>query len=264
MLVSIIIPTFNRLELLKRAIASIEAQTYTNYELIIVDDASSDGTLEYLMTLDHTTLVLSENRGVSHARNRGVGMANGSSIAFLDSDDCWDEEKLAQQVAFHQSNPEVKCSFGKERWFRFNQEVKRPKKYEASKVVSFQDLLEFTFIGPSSIMIDTKLYNKLNGFDEDLAVCEDFDLWLRLSTYTDIHLAPNVCINKHAGDFDQLSASVLSLEPYRVEALLKHQDNAQVKKMIKKKIGIIQKGAQKHQNQELLNFCECQTKKLEL
>jgi len=263
MLVTIIIPTFNRLELLKRAIASIEAQTYTNYELIIVDDASNDGTLEYLMTLDHLTLVLSENRGVSHARNRGVGMANGSCIAFLDSDDCWHEEKLAHQVAFHQENPEIKCSFGEEKWFRFDKEVKRPKKYEAPQVVNFQDLLEFTFIGPSSIMIDIKLYNILNGFDEDLAVCEDFDLWLRLSTHTDMYLAPNVCINKHAGDFEQLSASVLSLEPYRVEALLKHQDNVQAKEMIKKKIEIIQKGAHKHQNQELLDFCELQTKKLQ-
>ena len=263
MLVSIIIPTFNRLELLKRAIVSIEAQTYTNYELIIVDDASNDGTLEYLMTLDHLILILSENRGVSHARNRGVAMANGSSVAFLDSDDSWHKEKLAQQVAFHQLDPEVKCSFGEEKWFRFDKEVKRPKKYESPHVVNFKDLLEFTFIGPSSVMIDTNFYKELKGFDEDLAVCEDFDLWLRLSTHTSMHLAPNVCINKHAGDFEQLSSSVLSLEPYRVEALLKHQDNAQAKEMIKKKIEIIQKGAQKHQNQELLDFCELQTKKLQ-
>lgn len=262
MLVSIIIPTFNRLELLKRAIASIEAQTYTNYELIIVDDASSDGTLDYLMMLDHITLSLSDNRGVSYARNRGVGMANGEYVAFLDSDDTWHEDKLSQQVAFHQSNPEIKCSFGEEKWFRFDKEVKRPKKYEAPNLVTFKELLEFTFIGPSSVMIDTTFYKELEGFDEELAVCEDFDLWLRITAHTGMHLAPKVCINKYAGDFEQLSTSVLSLEPYRITALLKHQEHSFVREIIEKKLAIIKKGAVKHQNKELLNFCKLHTKKL--
>lgn len=262
MLISIIIPTYNRLELLKRAIASIEDQTYTNYELIIVDDASTDATKDYLLECEHEVLTLSSNQGVSYARNRGVSLAKGEYIAFLDSDDVWHENKLWEQVAFHQQNSEVKCSFGTERWFRHDQEVKRPKKYEAPSVVNFEDLLEFTFIGPSSIMIDTQLFHDLKGFDESLAVCEDFDLWLRLSVHTPMHLASDVVINKHAGDFEQLSASVLSLEPYRVEALLKHREDSRAKEMIEKKLAIIKKGAEKHQNKELLDFCEFQAKKL--
>ena len=262
MLVSIIIPTYNRFELLKRAIASVEAQSYTNYELIIIDDASTDETRDYLFTLEHTSLILPSNQGVSHARNRGVGMANGEYIAFLDSDDTWAEDKLAQQVAFHQEHPEVQFSFGTEKWFRFESEVKRPKKYEAPSMVNFENLLEYTFIGPSSVMIQTALLNEAGGFDESLAVCEDFDLWLRISKQTPLHLASSVVINKHAGDFEQLSSSVLSLEPYRVESLLKHKDDDLVVDVILRKLGIIEKGALKHDNRELLEFCELQRNKL--
>ena len=262
MFVSIVIPTYNRLELLKRAIASIEAQTYTNYELIIVDDASDDGTREYLLELEHDAIVLSENQGVSHARNRGAGLAQGECIAFLDSDDCWHEDKLKEQVAFHKQNAEVKCSFGQEQWFRFKQQVKRPKKYHANEIVFFNDLLEFTFIGPSSIMIQRDIFHSLKGFDENLRICEDFDLWLRLSKLTPMYLASAVTIYKHAGEHSQLSASVLLLEPSRVEALMKHKDDKVVQQVIKKKLEVIKKGAEKHQNREMLGFCLLKLKEL--
>ena len=256
MLVSIIIPTYNRLELLKRAIASVEAQSYTDYELIIIDDASTDGTNEYLLELDHITVTLFENKGVSYARNKGVALASGEYIAFLDSDDTWENKKLENQVRFHKDNRSVRCSFGIERWFRYNQEVKRPYKYIASTKVNFEDLLEFTFIGPSSVMIEKRLFSELQGFDIDLEVCEDFDLWLRITKLTAMFLADNVYIHKHAGDYEQLSNSVLSLEPYRVKALSKYQDNRSVKEVIDKKLEIIYKGAIKHDNQKLLEFCQ--------
>ncbi len=262
MLVSVIIPTYNRLQLLQRAISSVEAQSYDEVELIIVDDGSTDGTKEYLEGLKHKVIILSDNCGVSHARNQGVSIAKGETIAFLDSDDLWHEEKLARQVAFHQNRPDILCSFGLEQWFRQGKRVKRPKKYEAAAVVGFENLLEFTFIGPSSVMIEKNLFVTLDGFDESLKVCEDYDLWLRLSQKASMHLVSDVVIEKHAGSEDQLSHSVLSLEPYRVKALMKHKHDDKAKEMIRKKLEIIYKGAVKHNNQELLEFCDYYKKAL--
>lgn len=255
MLVSIIIPTFNRLTLLKRAIASVQAQTFCDYELIIVDDASTDGTQEFVKNSNHTLICLAQNKGVSHARNMGVKKAKGSLIAFLDSDDVWEKDKLQTQVDFHQSDTGIQCSFGIEQWFRYKKQVKRPSKYHAPKIVNFEDLLAFTFIGPSSVMINKELFEKLDGFDEQLKVCEDFDLWLRLSKIAPLHLSERTLIQKHAGDHDHLAASVLSLEPFRVRALMKHKDDKCVKNVIQIKLDIIKKGATKHQNHELLDFC---------
>jgi glycosyltransferase involved in cell wall biosynthesis len=235
MLVSIIIPTFNRLKFLQRAIASIEAQSYQNYEIIIVDDASTDETQAYLQKSKHKSVHLSENRGVSYARNRGLALAQGTLISFLDSDDQWHEDKLLHQVSFHQEHPEVRCSFGIEKWFRNNKPIQRPLKYEAPSKVTFEQLLEFTYIGPSSVMIERNLIHDLGGFDESLAVCEDFDLWLRITQKTAMYLANHVMIDKYAGDYEQLSRSVLSLEPSRVKALWKHKDHELAKAMIEKK-----------------------------
>jgi glycosyltransferase involved in cell wall biosynthesis len=254
MLVSIIIPTFNRLELLKRAIDSVEKQSFQDYELIIVDDASEDDSLAYLDTVKHTVIKLSTNMGVSSARDEGVKVAKGELIAFLDSDDVWCHDKLQTQVAFYHSREDIRCTFGVERWFRKEKEVKRPKKYKAPLVVHFDQLLEFTFIGPSSVMLEKSLYSYVGGFDRSLAVCEDFDLWLRITTITPMYLCEESVIEKHAHDKDQLSTSVLTLEPYRVKALMKHAARPKVKEMIQSKLAIIHKGAKKHNNQELLDF----------
>ncbi|MDH5465779.1 MAG: glycosyltransferase, partial [Thiovulaceae bacterium] len=161
MMVSIIIPTFNRLELLKRAIASAQDQTYKDYELIIIDDASTDGTKEYLQTLPHKIITLKRNEGVSASRNAGIKASIGRFIAFLDSDDSWDSQKLEHQVAYHLANSEVRFSFGSERWVRLGKEVSVPAKYSQPLKADFHELLEFTYIGPSSVMLEKSLFNEV-------------------------------------------------------------------------------------------------------
>jgi len=105
-LISVIIPTYNRGWIIKEAIDSVLAQEYINYELIVVDDGSTDDTHDILNSYQKNFLVLRQNnKGVSAARNRGFAAASGRFIAFLDSDDIWLPQKLSQQVDFFQSFP---------------------------------------------------------------------------------------------------------------------------------------------------------------
>ncbi|MBN1492650.1 MAG: glycosyltransferase family 2 protein, partial [Candidatus Omnitrophica bacterium] len=102
--ISVIIPTFNRKDLLKRALDSVCGQTFTPYEVIVVDDGSSDGTLALQADYPDVVFVSQENRGVSAARNNGVAKAHGEWICFLDSDDLWKPRKLEIQKEFHETN----------------------------------------------------------------------------------------------------------------------------------------------------------------
>ncbi|MGH7451509.1 MAG: glycosyltransferase family 2 protein, partial [bacterium] len=102
-LVSVIIPTFNRLKYLKEAVASVFAQTYAHWELIVVDDGSTDDTLHYVSTLDDPRVrLVSETHSGNPARMRNVGVAHarGEYVAFLDSDDLWESDKLAVQLEY--------------------------------------------------------------------------------------------------------------------------------------------------------------------
>ncbi len=107
-LVSVIIPTYNRGWCLSEAIDSVLAQDFQDYELIVVDDGSTDNTREILNGYEHEIIVLQQaNKGVSAARNRGIAEAGGQLIAFLDSDDVWLPRKLSRQVDFFKLNPEA-------------------------------------------------------------------------------------------------------------------------------------------------------------
>ncbi len=103
MKVSIIIPTYNRAHLVKRAIYSVLNQTFKNFELIVVDDGSQDNTKEVLESIDdlRVKIIFQENRGVSAARNKGIYESSGDIIALLDSDDEWLEDKLKVHLRFH-------------------------------------------------------------------------------------------------------------------------------------------------------------------
>ena len=117
-LVSVVIPTYNRGWCLNDAVDSVFSQTYGRYELIVVDDGSTDDTKKRLSRYDDLTVITQHNRGVSAARNRGIASSKGDLIAFLDSDDLWLPEKLCAQVAFFQANPEALVCQTQETWIR--------------------------------------------------------------------------------------------------------------------------------------------------
>ncbi len=130
-LISVIIPTYNRGWIIKEAIDSVLAQDYVNYELIVVDDGSTDNTHDILNSYQNNFLILRQNnKGVSSARNRGLAAASGHFVAFLDSDDIWLPQKLSQQVDFFHSNPDALICQTEEIWIRNNVRVNPKKRHK--------------------------------------------------------------------------------------------------------------------------------------
>jgi glycosyltransferase involved in cell wall biosynthesis len=126
---SIIIPAYNRFDMVQKAINSVLLQTYPHYELIVVDDGSTDDTYKISNIFkDKIKLIKQENLGVSAARNKGIEISSHEYIAFLDSDDIWLPEKLQEHVNFIQENPQIKIHQTAEKWIRNGRQVS-PAKY---------------------------------------------------------------------------------------------------------------------------------------
>ena len=218
--ITVVIPTYNRYTLLKRAITSLYNQTYLPKEIIVVDDGSKDDTSKIQNDFSDIIYIYQENRGVSAARNRGIENANCEWIAFLDSDDEFHPEKLQKQVAFHQENSNILMSYTAERWIRDGKEVKVPKKYQKIGKDSFAENVEYCNIAPSSVMLHKKVIQSVGMFDETLWACEDYEFWLRILMHFEAGLINEALITKHAGHEHQLGFSK-GLETLRIKALKK-------------------------------------------
>jgi glycosyltransferase involved in cell wall biosynthesis len=220
-LISVIIPTYNRGWIINEAIDSVLAQEYINYELIVVDDGSTDDTHDILNSYQKNFLVLRQNnKGVSAARNRGLAAASGRLIAFLDSDDTWLPQKLSQQVDFFQSNPDALICQTEEIWIRNNVRVNPKKRHKKPSGMIFEPSLSLCLVSPSAVMIKRNLFEEVGLFDETLPACEDYDLWLRISCRHPVHLIDTPLIIKRGGYDDQLSASP-GLDKFRIKAIKK-------------------------------------------
>ena len=230
-LVSVIIPTFNRGWILKEAIDSVLDQEFDDYELIIVDDGSTDDTREILDSYGEDIIVLRQsNKGVSAARNRGITEATGQLIAFLDSDDFWLPEKLSRQVDFFNTNPAVMVNQTEEIWIRNGVRVNSKKRHQKPSGMIFERSLDLCLVSPSAVMIRKVLFKSVGVFDENLPACEDYDLWLRISCRYPIHLIDDPLIIKRGGHEDQLSKTP-GLDKFRIQALKKIIDSGQLSKI---------------------------------
>lgn len=225
-LVSVIIPTYNRASVLGRAIRSVLAQTFRDFELIVVDDGSTDSTTDLLKTFDGKLIALvQDNRGVSAARNLGIKRSTGDVLAFLDSDDEWLPEKLARQTAlFDGRNPDFVCHTN-EIWLRNGQELPQKEIHLKQGGRFFPRALERCLISPSSVMISRSLIDRVGWFDEDLPAAEDYDLWLRITAYHDVAFVPEKLVIKHGGRADQLSQTTPAIDRFRIRAILKILEN---------------------------------------
>ena len=220
-LVSVIIPTYNRAWTVSEAIDSVLAQDYPNFELIIVDDGSTDDTQIVLKKYqDKINVIYQKNCGVSAARNKGVLKSNGEFIAFLDSDDLWEKKKLSCQVDFFIENPEALICQTEEIWIRNGKRVNPKVKHIKPSGMIFEQSLYLCLVSPSAVMIKRKLLDKVGLFDENLLSCEDYDLWLRISVEHPIYLTPEPFVVKKGGHHDQLSA-VPGLDKFRIISLQK-------------------------------------------
>jgi len=221
-LISVIIPTHNRAHFLDEAIASVLQQSERDFELLIVDDGSTDDTAA--LCAKHGSALhyfQQKRRGVSAARNLGVQNAGGQWLAFLDSDDLWEPHKLAQQVHWLAAHPGVQLCYTNETWIRRGRRVNQKKIHGKAGGWIYPLCLPRCIISPSSVLLHRQLCGAAGMFDEMLPICEDYDLWLRLAARYEVGFIDAPLIVKRGGHAGQLSHSEWGIDRYRVYALLK-------------------------------------------
>ena len=222
MYVSVIIPTYNRKHTLKRAIQSVYMQSLLPYEVIVVDDGSNDGTKEWVkQKYPNVKYIYQKNSGVSSARNKGIKIARGDWIALLDSDDEWLPNKLSEQINKIKSNLDVKILHSNEIWIRNGVRVNQMKKHKKFGGYIFEKCLDICRISPSSVLLKKEILNDIGTFDESLKVCEDYDLWLRITSKYPVCFLDIPLIKKYGGHSDQLSKAHDGIEFYRIQSLQK-------------------------------------------
>ena len=263
--ISVIIPNYNRADLLPRAIDSVLSQSLAADEIIVVDDGSSDDSCRLVETrYPHVQLIRQAQQGVSSARNKGIGIARGEWLAFLDSDDEWLPEKLEKQLARLNAKDKPLVIHTNETWLRNGEPLKQLAKHRKYGGHIYQRCLPLCLMSPSSIMVHSQLFSELGVFDESLPVCEDYDMWLRIcSRYPVAFLEQNLII-KHGGHDDQLSKKYWGMDRFRVLSLAKNlkeltlspEDRQATIDMLLLKIKIYLGGARKHGNLEMVDYFE--------
>ncbi|ADW17268.1 glycosyl transferase family 2 [Desulfobulbus propionicus DSM 2032] len=225
LLISVIIPTYNRAWCLERAIGSVLAQQRACTELIVVDDGSTDDTAALVARLASDApipirLLVQDNRGAAAARNLGISQARGALLAFLDADDWWLPRKLALQAAAMEAAPETLVSHTREIWFRHGQRVNQKKKHDPPHGDIFAASLGMCVVGMSTVMVRRQLFDRYGLFDATLPCCEDYDLWLRVGCREAFFLVPESLTGKDGGRPDQLSViHRMGMDRYRIRSL---------------------------------------------
>ena len=216
--VSVIIPTYDRRELVQRAIDSVLAQTREVGEIIVVDDGSTDGTGDALMARYGSRIryVGQDNAGVSAARNRGLALANGRFLALLDSDDIWMPEKTERQVAWLEAHPDfgmVVCDVLRTDADRNAIDRFRRREQIREDGWALCDLLRHPALVPASAMLRREVYEDVGGFDTTLATAEDLDFHLRIARRWKIGVVEDLLVEAMRGH-DGLSSEDNTYDDY--------------------------------------------------
>jgi len=258
MKISVVIPTYNRISLVARAIDSVLKQSLSPYEIIVVDDGSDDSTSEMIQNkYKSVRLIRQQNSGVSAARNNGIKHAKGDWIGLLDSDDEWTGKKLENQTDRLIKTPGYDFCHTNEIWIRNGVRVNQRKKHEKYGGYIFDKCLDICRISPSSVLFRKNILDHIGWFDSQLPVCEDYDLWLRITSEYRILFIDEPLIIKYGGHDDQLSHSVESIEFFRIKSLENLLDRTELStsnrvlaiQMIIKKYNIYLRGLIKRKKQ---------------
>ncbi|MEM7116218.1 MAG: glycosyltransferase, partial [Chloroflexota bacterium] len=184
-LVSVIIPTYNRAGYLPQSITSVLEQTYRNFELIIIDDGSTDNTeaiIQPFLVDKRVKYIFQSNQGRSAARNQGAALAEGQFLGFLDSDDQYLPTTLEQHLALFAENKSLGMSIGDYNYINETNEllgIHQPWLYSAS--LELADWLFNCYAIPSSVLIRKTWFDSTSGFDKECEIAEDWDLFLQLA-----------------------------------------------------------------------------------
>ncbi|MGH2317096.1 glycosyltransferase family 2 protein [Planococcus sp. SE5232] len=203
--VSVIIPTYNRSELLKKAVESLKNQSHQNFEIIIIDDFSTDDTATVVKEMEDDRIIYLKhdiNKGGSEARNTGIKRATGNFIGFLDSDDQWLPQKLEKQLGRFEEQPDVGVVYTGVQVVNENNQPTRkivpeyrgdilPKLFESNCIDT-----------TSSVLVRKEVLDQVQGFDAGLPSCQDWDLYIRLAQVTKFDFVKDnmVLFYHHSGE----------------------------------------------------------------
>ena len=259
--ISVIIPTYNRCDLLKRAINSVIIQTITPKEIIIVDNGSTDQTYQMVLSLfPEINYFIEKKRGVSAARNKGILESKSKWIAFLDSDDAWKPTKLEKQMEYSVFNQDkYRIIHTDETWYRNKKFLNQLKKHKKSGGNIFKNSLQLCCISPSSVVLKKQIFDDYGLFDENLEVCEDYDMWIRITAKEEVGFLDSPLVLKYGGHSDQLSKKFWGMDRFRIKSLEKNLKNEHFSKSQKinvldtliEKLTIVSDGALKRENKEI-------------
>ncbi len=195
LLISVIIPVYNSENTIRETIESVLNQSFTDFELIVINDGSQDSTLEIISRIqDHRLKVFSyPNAGVSASRNRGIAQASGDFIAFLDSDDLWTSDKLESQLQVLQANPNAGVAYSWTDYIDRSGKFVCPGNYVTANGNVYEQLLLQNFLeNGSTPLIRREALIKVGNFDESLFGPEDWDMYLRLAANYHFVTVPKV------------------------------------------------------------------------
>jgi len=200
--ISVIVPSYNAARFLPEAIASVRAQTRPALELIVVDDCSSDGSLEVARALGATCLSASAHSGPSTARNIGLRAARGEIVAFLDADDYWEPTHLERTVGLLERYPTAGVAFGGVRQFTYPDDPADAgsiRQHHGAPIGTpgdiFWPLLHQNLLSQSAAVARRSVLLSVGGYDESMRFAEDYDLWLRVALRAHFVEAPGVTTN---------------------------------------------------------------------
>ncbi len=245
-LFSIIIPTYNRADFLKIAIESVLNQTCDDFELIIIDDGSTDHTRETVETCitspghqvtrtpetnnarrtthdDFSVIryVYQENQGPAAARNRGIEISRGEYICFLDSDDRFRSTKLEVTATFIRRYRAARIFHTQELWYRNGKMIPHKKHHRKPEGRVLENALKLCCISLSTACIHRDVFKEIGAFDETMAACEDYDFWLRVTSRYPVKLIDACLTIKEGGNPDQQSKRYPAMDTFRLYAIEK-------------------------------------------
>jgi len=263
--ISTIIPTHNRVYLVRRALQSVALQTRPPDETIVVDDGSTDTTAEMIACeFPEVRCISQANAGVSAARNAGIAASRGGWIALLDSDDEWMPKKLELQMDAILKHPDLALCHTNEIWIRNGRRVNQGLRHAKSGGMIFEQCLALCAISPSSVMLTRNLFDEVGGFDESLPACEDYDLWLRICSEHPVLLVDEPLVTKYGGHDDQLSRKYWGIDRFRIQALtgiidsntLSDVHRTAAVAMLRSKLDVYLGGARKRGKHDEIARCE--------
>jgi glycosyltransferase involved in cell wall biosynthesis len=242
-LVSVIIPNYNYGRYLKNSIDSVLNQTYENIEIIVVDDGSTDDSVEIAMSYGQSlNLICQKNSGVSAARNNGLANINGTYVCFLDSDDSWEPEKVEAQIALF-DRPNIGLVYSSINVCDINLEFRSTlsAQYRGNCLDYFFKfpIRSIILLGCSSAMVHKDVINQVGDYDTDLNTSADWDFFRRISEVTEVDFIEKPLVNYRRHDQSMSSGSLTVYyedNEIAVRKFLKDNTVAKRRKFLKSRI----------------------------